>query len=115
MFLFLREFITKMMKKIILFTLFLISFTVKAQEDKIETKTIYILGGIATTYTKEDIAFEKKYHIQYHDFGCIAPTNFEEYETKNKAVFNFLKKVFGLQWIKEIKSSAMGLEEWKKS
>lgn len=107
------------MKKTIAFLLILISFSINAQENTNETKkpikTIYVMGGIASTYTQKDIAFEKKYHIYYHDFGCLAPANFEEYETKNKTVFDELKKEFGLQWIKEIKFSAMGLNKWKES
>ena len=77
-------------------------------------KIIYVLGGIASIYTKEDIEFEKKYNIKYHDFGCIAPTNFEEYEVKNKKVFDSLSKEFGENWQKEIKVSTMGFSEWKK-
>ena len=76
-------------------------------------KIIYVLGGIASIYTKEDIEFEKKYNIKYYDFGCIAPTNFEEYEVKNKKVFDSLSRDFGENWQKEIKSSSMGFSEWK--
>lgn len=102
----------------------LLSFTIQAQEKrkneiiKIEinsnTKTIYVLGGIASVITKEDLAFAKKYNIQFHDFGCIAPTNFEEYEAKNALVFEYLNKSYGNQWQKEIKPSVMGFEKWKK-
>ena len=100
------------------------SFAIHAQEKKqndtikIEinsnTKTIYVLGGIASVITKEDLAFAKKYNIQFHDFGCIAPTNFEEYEAKNELVFDFLNKTYGMQWQKEIKPSVLGFEKWKK-
>jgi hypothetical protein len=103
---------------------FLFCLTLQAQEKKqndiikIEinsnTKTIYLLGGIASVITKEDLAFAKKYNIQFHDFGCIAPTNFKEYETKNAMVFEYLNKTFGTQWQKEIKSSVLGFEKWKK-
>lgn len=79
-----------------------------------EYKVIYVLGGIASTYTKEDIEFEKKYDVKYYDFGCIAPTNFEEFELKNKKVFDSLSKEFGNNWQKEIKTSAIGFSEWKK-
>ena len=109
-------------KLIILVLLF--NFTIQAQEKrqndtiKIEinskTKTIYVLGGIASVITKDDLAFAKKYNIQFHDFGCIAPTNFEEYEAKNALVFDFLNKSYGNQWQKEIKSSVLGFEKWKK-
>lgn len=104
--------------------IFLFSFSIQAQEKKqndtikIEvnsnTKTIYVLGGIASVITKEDLAFAKKYNVKFHDFGCIAPTNFKEYETKNELVFEYLNKTFGKQWQKEIKSSVMGFEKWKK-
>lgn len=109
-------------KLIILVLLF--NFTIQAQEKrqndtiKIEinskTKTIYVLGGIASVITKNDLAFAKKYNIQFHDFGCIAPTNFEEYEAKNALVFEYLNKSYGNQWQKEIKPSVMGFEKWKK-
>ena len=77
-------------------------------------KIIYVLGGIASIYTKEDIEFEKKYNVKYYDFGCIAPTNFEEYEAKNNKVFDWLSREFGDNWQKEIKVSSMGFSEWKK-
>ena len=113
------------MKKLqLILTIFLFSFTLQAQEKKqndtikIEfnsnTKTIYVLGGIASVITKEDLAFAKKYNIQFHDFGCIAPTNFKEYETKNELVFEYLNKTYGKQWQKEIKQSVMGFEKWRK-
>ena len=93
----------------------------KRQNDTIKieinsnTKTIYVLGGIASVITKEDLAFAKKYNIQFHDFGCIAPTNFKEYETKNELVFEYLNKTYGKQWQKEIKSSVLGFEKWRKN
>lgn len=109
--------------KLIIITL-LFCLTLQAQEKKqndtikIEinsnTKTIYVLGGIASVLTKEDLAFAKKYNIQFHDFGCIAPTNFEEYETKNELVFEFLNKTYGSQWQKEIKPSVLGFDKWRK-
>ena len=113
------------MKKLqLILTIFLISFTLQAQEKKqndtikIEinsnTKTIYLLGGIASVITKEDLAFAKKYNVHFHDFGCIAPTNFEEYEAKNELIFDFLNKTYGMQWQKEIKPSVLGFEKWKK-
>jgi len=93
-------------------------FKVKGQETKIEvnskTQTIYIIGGIASTITKEDLDFAKKYNIQYHDFGCLPPTNFEDYEVKNALVFEKLNSEFGKHWQKEIKSYAMGFEKWRK-
>lgn len=78
-----------------------------------KTKTIYLLGGIAASLTKEDMEFAKKYGITFHDFGCIAPVNFEEYESKNAQVFDWLNKTYGTDWQKEVKASALGFEKWK--
>jgi hypothetical protein len=112
------------MKNIFITLSILLCLILQAQEKKqndtikIEinsnTKTIYVLGGIASVITKDDLAFAKKYNIQFHDFGCIAPTNFEEYEAKNALVFEYLNKTFGNQWQKEIKPSVLGFENWKK-
>ena len=79
-----------------------------------QTKTIYILGGIASVITKEDLAFAKKYNIQYHDFGCIVPEDIEKYEKLNAQVFNQLDTDFGINWQKEIKKNSLGFEKWKK-
>lgn len=79
------------------------------------TNTIYLIGGIASVITKEDIAFAKKYNIQYHDFGCLAPANMEKYEKLNAQVFEQLNKEFGSNWQKEIRKGILGYEKWKKS
>ncbi len=79
-----------------------------------ETPIIYVLGGIASVITKEDIAFAKKYNIQFHDFGCLAPANMEKYEKLNAQVFDQLNKEFGTNWQKEIRKGILGYEKWKK-
>lgn len=119
-----KRLIKFIMKNIFIISSILLCLTLQAQEKKqndtikIEinsnTKTIYVLGGIASVITKEDLAFAKKYNVQFHDFGCVAPTNFEEYETKNALVFDFLNRTYGKQWQKEIKPSVLGFEKWKK-
>ncbi|RBA28788.1 FEKKY domain-containing protein [Flavobacterium tibetense] len=78
-----------------------------------KTKTIYLLGGIAASITKEDMEFAKKYGFIFHNFGCIAPVDFEKYETKNAQVFDWLNETYGTDWQKEMKSSAFGFEKWK--
>lgn len=81
---------------------------------KTEIKTIYIIGGIASTVTKNDLDFSKKYNIHYHDFGCIMPLNYKEYEKLNILVFEYLKVKFGEKWEKEINTNALGLTKWLK-
>ena len=121
---------TNKMKNIIYtFLILFIGISSSAQEEKNKdikteelshadmnyTNTIYLLGGIASVITKEDIAFAKKYNIQFHDFGCLAPANMEKYEKLNAQVFEQLNKEFGTNWQKEIRKGILGFEKWKKS
>lgn len=102
-------------------TILFIGLNVSAQEViKVDLKTrdlptIYIVGGIASVITKEDLAFAKKYEIQFHDFGCIVPENIERFEKLNAQVFNQLNALFGNDWQKEIKKEILGFEKWKKT
>ena len=80
-----------------------------------ETPIIYVLGGMASGITKEDVQFSEKYNIQYYNFGCLAPENMEKYEKLNILIFEQLNKKFGINWQKEIKPGTMGFEKWKKN
>lgn len=108
----------------LLIIVFFLSFSVLAQERKqtdtitieinSKTKTIYVLGGIASVITKEDLAFAKEYNLKFYDFGCLAPVNFEFYEAKNNLVFEFLNENYGEIWQKDLKPNVMGFEKWKR-
>lgn len=73
---------------------------------------IYLLGGIKSVITKEDVEFAKKHPIQYYDFGCAPPTNFKVYELYNQLVFNYLLKEFGKEWIALVNKNAFGFAKW---
>lgn len=118
------------MKKIIYtFLILFIGMNSSAQEEKNKTSeievllntdinytnTIYLIGGIASVITKEDLAFAKKYNIQFHDFGCLAPVNMIKYEKLNAQVFDQLNKEYGNNWQKEIRKGILGYEKWKKN
>lgn len=76
--------------------------------------TLYLMGGIVSVIKKADMEFEKKYQINYHDFGCMPPNNFEFYEQYNQLVFNHLLKQHGREWIHMANINAFGFEKWKK-
>ena len=110
------------MKNIIYtFTILFFGLNVSAQEiTYVNSKTkdlptIYVIGGIASVITNEDLAFAKKYDIQFHDFGCIVPENIEKYEKLNDLVFDQLNKEFGTKWQKEIRKGILGFDKWKKN
>jgi len=75
--------------------------------------TIYLLGGIVPVIKEKDLEFEKHYKINYQDFGCTAPMNFEFYEHYNLLVFDFLSKEYGNDWIASANKNAFGLKKWK--
>lgn len=112
------------MKKILILSLFLINVLLFSQEKKetqihkiatnSETKTIYLLGGIASVITEKDIEFQKEYNIAYYDFGCVAPVNFEEYEENNMHVFSILFSKYDSKWFEKINPTSIGWSAWLK-
>lgn len=72
--------------------------------------TIYLQGGIVSVIKKEDLAFQEKYGIRYHDSGCVATRDFDYYKLYNHHVFAYLSGKFGEDWKKELNTSAFGIE-----
>jgi hypothetical protein len=90
-------------------------------EDKFESDlkrnsfTIYTLGGLKP-YNHEIVqSFEKKFSVNYHDFGCLAESNMDFYEKYNLLVYEHLTKKWGAEWEKDIKDNAMGFYKWKEA
>lgn len=86
-------------------------------EQDLTTKNIkiYLLGGIKSVITKEDLEFEKNYLLHYFDFGCTPPLNFEMFEKYNQLVFDYLLKEYGKNWIYSTNQNAFGLLKWKEN
>ena len=80
---------------------------------KNESLHSYVQGGIVSVIRSEDKTFEKKYHVTYHDFGCVIPPNLHVYIQYNKLVFKHLTTKFGEDWQKEVSKSAIGFSEPK--
>lgn len=74
---------------------------------------IYMLGGIVSSVGEKEMAFAKKYNIGFHDFGCLAPTNLEDYEELNAKTFDLLNIQFGIKWQEELKPTTLGFSKWK--
>ena len=86
-------------------------------EQDLNTKNIkiYIIGGIISVITKEDLEFEKNYLLRYYDFGCTPPVNFETFEKYNQLVFDYLLKEYGKNWISSTNQNAFGFLKWKEN
>jgi hypothetical protein len=77
---------------------------------KNNTVTIYLQGGIVSVIKKEDLAFQEKYGIRYHDSGCVATKNLDYYKMYNYHAFAYLSGKFGEHWKRELNSNAFGIK-----
>ncbi|AKD03681.1 hypothetical protein PKOR_11765 [Pontibacter korlensis] len=71
-----------------------------------------MVGSIAPVIYKNQHRFERKYKVQYFDFGCTPPA-YECIEECNKTVFNYLDSKYGGKWRREVRPNVMFLEEEK--
>jgi len=74
---------------------------------------IYILGGIAARPKEGDADFEKKYAVDFYNFGCIAPINLDFYNEYNLLVFKHLTEKAGAEWEEAIRKDVMAWNQWK--
>lgn len=84
----------------------------KATQVKVKP-IIYLLGGIVSSVGEKEIEFAQKYAVEFHDFGCLAPTNLEDYEKLNYKTFDLLTIQFGVKWQEELKPTVLGFAKWK--
>ncbi|OYQ38129.1 hypothetical protein CHU92_06590 [Flavobacterium cyanobacteriorum] len=84
-------------------------------DSKKNVVTIYTLGGLKPSNHDVDQTFQKKFNVNYYDFGCLAPGNLDYYEKYNVLVFNYLKEKWNNEWEKDIKDNAIGFYNWKKT
>lgn len=89
--------------------------TLKAKQNEVVQADIkiYLLGGIVSAITQNEIDFGKKYHVVFLDFGCVPPTNLTYYEEQNYKAFDLLNIQFGPKWQEELKPTTLGFKKWK--
>lgn len=69
---------------------------------------LLIIGSIAPVIYKNQEKFERKYKIEYFDFGCVSPDE-ECIKQYNKCIFNYLDTKFGQKWRNEVRKDVVGL------
>lgn len=74
---------------------------------------IYTVGGLKPHDPAVTAAFQEKFGVTYHDFGCIAPGNMSYYYKYNVLVFQYLRETWGNDWQTHIKDNTIGLYKWK--
>ena len=90
-------------------------FNIEGAKKDIKKENIRILfsggfGGMPDFDNKKDIAFQKKYSIEFFSQGCIRigmDGNEEEY---NQTIFTYLDKKYGKKWRIEIRDGAIGIK-----
>ena len=82
----------------------------KAENDWEKGKPQFLLiGSIAPIgNTKSDNKFEKKYKIEYYDFGCGIP-NYECVELYNQKIAELMDKKYGKKWRKKARKDIVGI------
>jgi hypothetical protein len=73
---------------------------------------LLLVGSIAPVVYKNQHWFERKYKVQYFDFGCTPPA-YECIEEYNKEIFSYLDKKYGDKWRKEVRPDVIFLKEEK--
>ncbi|PIY08484.1 MAG: hypothetical protein COZ18_12040 [Flexibacter sp. CG_4_10_14_3_um_filter_32_15] len=82
----------------------------KALED-IKNKEIKLLlvGSIAPlANSKADTKFERKFNIEYYDFGCTPPAR-ECLKEYNETIFEHLEKTYGNKWREKVRKDVVFL------
>jgi len=71
---------------------------------------LLLVGRIAPVEYPRDKEFEKKYDIEYYDFGCVVPGPDECIIEYNNVIFEYLDDKFGKEWRKEVRKDVIGFE-----
>ena len=77
---------------------------------KKENPKLLLVGGIAPVEYPGDREFEKKYNIEYYDFGCVVSSPEECIIEYNKVIFEYLDNKYGIEWRKEVRKDVVGFE-----
>lgn len=70
---------------------------------------LLLQSGDAPVVYFSDSAFQKKYGLSYHDYGCIGEpwTCMLQY---NRTIFTYLDQTYGRRWRREVRKDVIGLK-----
>ena len=74
-----------------------------------EIKLLLIGSIVPRGNSKSDNRFERRYRLNYFDFGCMPPAA-ECVKEYNEAIFSFLDKTYGNAWRKRVRKDVEFLE-----
>ncbi|AUC15797.1 hypothetical protein BTO06_11840 [Tenacibaculum sp. SZ-18] len=90
-------------------------FNIEGAKKAIKKEKIRILfpggfGGMPDFDNEKDIAFQKKYSVEFFSQGCIRMGEDENEEEYNQTIFAYLDKKYGKKWRNEIRDGAIGIK-----
>lgn len=71
---------------------------------------LLLSGGISPAVLPSDSAFEARYRLRYHDFGCVSPDGVFCQIAYNRIVFDHLDSIYGSKWRKEVRKDVIGFK-----
>ena len=71
---------------------------------------LLLASGIAPAVYYGGDPFEKKYNIEFQDFGDVIEHPSECMKQYNKEIFKYLDEKFGQQWRREVREDVIGLK-----
>jgi hypothetical protein len=83
---------------------------IRAEQDIKNGKIkLLIVSSIAPIYYKNQHDFEKKFKIEYLDYGDTIPSALECITLYNKTIFRYLDAKYGKLWRLEVRQDVIGL------
>ncbi|WP_231460054.1 MULTISPECIES: hypothetical protein [unclassified Pedobacter] len=84
------------------------SYSIELAQKDISRGNIKFLiwSGIASKHYEGDKPFEKKYNVNYYQFGCVLPLNIS-LAAYNKVVANYLDAKYGKAWRKDVRKDVI--------
>lgn len=83
-------------------------------ERDIQAGTPYLIltSGEAPVVITTDAAFERQFHIDYFEMGCISPAP-AAVQAYNSRIFAYLQATYGKAWRRRVRPDVVGLKQWK--
>lgn len=73
---------------------------------------LLLVGGIAPVIVIGQEKFEKKFSVQYYEFGCT-PEEYVCIKEYNYEIFKYMDTKYGKKWRKKVRSDVKFLDEYK--
>lgn len=88
-----------------------VSKEIAAVDIEIKKPKLLLAGGISPIVYYDQHKFERKYHIEYYDYGDVITVPFELMKEYNKRIFEYLDFKYGTKWRQKVRPDVIGLQD----